>query len=167
MQPVKIYGVYDDGTTEGLTLPLAIDSSGNLDIAGDLGTDVTTLDADVVTLNGHVVTLDTDVNLLTTAVNAMTATQAASTAVYSGTKTAPVNGSPGEIVTTTQACKSVILQAPVGDNQSVLYGASSTTCTMELVAGAVSPALNVANVNLIFVKSAGASTQTVNWIAKN
>ena len=89
-----------------------------------------------------------------------------STAVYTGTVTAPVNGGTA-IIIGTQACASVMLQAAAGNTQTVLFGSAVGTCTMELPAGTYSQPLLVTNVNLIFVKSAGAATQTVNWIARN
>jgi len=128
--------------------------------AGTLSTDVQTLDADVNLLT-------TAVGVNTTAVNALAAvTFGPSTAVYSGTVTAPVNGGTA-IIIGTQACKSVMLQAAAGNTQTVLFGSAVGTCTMELPAGTYSQPLLVTNVNLIFVKSAGAATQTVNWIARN
>jgi hypothetical protein len=111
--------------------------------------------------------LKASVDLLKAATDALAAvTSGPSTAVYTGTVTAPVNGGTAVIIGT-QACKAVRLQAPVGNNQSILYGSAVGTCTMELVAGAVSAEIAVSNVNLIFVKSAGAATQTVNWLARN
>jgi hypothetical protein len=89
------------------------------------------------------------------------------TAMYTGTKTAPVTASPGEILTADRACKMVMFQAVAGNTQSVMWGGSATTCTTELIAGAWSPTVVVANANLIFVKSAGNATQTVNWVALN
>jgi hypothetical protein len=88
-------------------------------------------------------------------------------AMYTGTKTAPVTASPGEILTADRACKMIMFQAPVGNTQSVMWGGSAITCTTELIAGAWSPTVVVANANLIFVKSAGNATQTVNWVALN
>jgi hypothetical protein len=118
-------------------------------------------------LNANIVQLDADVAALDTDIKANTAAIAGpSTAMYTGTITAPVTGGVAVIIGT-QACKSVILQAPAGNTQSVMWGSAVGTCTMELLAGATSVVINVANVNLIFVKSAGAATQTVNWVARN
>jgi hypothetical protein len=125
-----------------------------IDGASGLATDITDLDAAI--------------DALKTSVDALEAVVSGpSTAIYSGTHTAPVNAGTATILTTTQACKAVRLQAPIGNSQTVLYGSAVGTCTMELVAGEVSDEIAVSNVNLIFVKSKGDATQTVNWLARN
>jgi outer membrane murein-binding lipoprotein Lpp len=168
----KVCIVTPAAQTNGEDLPIAMDSSGNIGV--NINTGAGTLAANISTLNGHVVSLDADVQTLFADVAALdidvkantAAIAGPSTAMYTGTVTAPIAAGTA-IIIGTQACKSVILQAPAGNTQSVMWGASTTTCTMELLAGATSVVINVANVNLIFVKSAGAATQTVNWVARN
>ena len=126
-----------------------------------------TLGASLDALTAEEALVKTSVDALKTSVDALTAvTSGPSTVVYSGTVTAPLNGGTAVIIGT-QACKAVRLQAPAGNTLSILYGSAVGTCTMELVAGTVSTEIAVSNVNLIFVKSAGAATQTVNWLARN
>jgi hypothetical protein len=72
MQPVKIYGIYDDGTTEGSTVPLKIGSDGSLDI-GSLKASVDALKTSTDAQKTSTDALKTSVDLLTTAVNALAA----------------------------------------------------------------------------------------------
>jgi len=166
----KVTVVKPAAATNGEDLPLAMDSSGNIGVnintgAGTLAANIVTLSGDVAALDADVQTLFADVAALDVDVKANTAALAPSTAPYTGTVTAPISSGAAVKVATTQACKTVQLQAAAGNTQIVMYGASAATCKMQLPAGSQTPAINVSNVNLLYVISAGNATQTVNWIA--
>lgn len=134
-----------DPTTQGVPVNI-IDGAGNLN-------------ANIVQLDADVVTLDNDIK-------ANTAATTASTTIVTGTATAPVTAG-AALQLPSQACKTVMLQAAAGNNATVVYGSGLTTCTIELAAGAWSPAIGIANLNMLYIKSTSAATQTVNWLAKN
>ena len=82
-----------------------------IDGAGNLNANIVQLDADIVTLNTDINTLDTDVKANTAAI------AGPSTVMYTGTVTAPIAAGTA-IIIGTQACKSVILQAPAGKHNN-------------------------------------------------
>jgi hypothetical protein len=163
-QRVTIVTPPTSGSTQ--ETPLDIDANGNIGVVindgvGNLGSDILTLAGDVNTLDGDVKTLNTDVNALTAAITPT------SSALYTGTVSAPASGGTAVILKASQACRFVTLTAPAGNTQTVLWGASTSTCTTQLPAGTNTWEINVSNVNLIYVISSGNASQTVNWVARN
>lgn len=141
-----------DPTTQGMPVNI-------VDGAGGLGTKIDSLSADVAAL-------DTDVKALDTDVQANTAATTASTTIITGTATAPVTGGTA-LQLPAHACKTVMLQAAAGNDATVVYGSGVAACTIELAAGTWSPAIGIANLNMLYIKSTSAATQTVNWLVKN
>ena len=77
MQPVVIHGVYSDGTATGSTVPIAIDSGGNLNVDfSDISALKASVDALKTSTDAHKTSTDAlkaSIDLLTTAVNALAA----------------------------------------------------------------------------------------------
>jgi hypothetical protein len=93
--------------------------------------------------------------------------EAPSTSIVSGQNASiPANASTAVVLTTSQACAEVTIQAPAANNVSILFGSGTGTCYMELAPGR-DFTLPVSNVNLIYVKSSTSDTSPkVNWIAR-
>jgi len=94
--------------------------------------------------------------------------EAPSTTLVSGTNASmPANGaSAGVVLTSTQACAEVTIQAPTTNTVTVLFGSSASTCVMQLAPGR-DFTIPASNVNKIFVMSSTAdTTPVVNWLAR-
>jgi len=94
--------------------------------------------------------------------------EAPSTTLVSGTNASmPANGaSTGVVLTTSQACAEVTIQAPIANTVTVLFGSSASTCVMQLAPGR-DFTIPASNVNKIFVMSSTAdTTPVVNWLAR-
>jgi len=76
------------------------------------------------------------------------------------------NAGTAVVLTTSQACSEVTIQAPAGNSVAVVFGSSTTTCYMELAPGH-DFTIPVSNVNMIYVKSSTSdTTPKVSWIAR-
>ena len=88
--------------------------------------------------------------------------------IVSGTDASmPANGgSAGVVLTSSQACVEVTIQAPIANTVTVLFGSSASTCVMQLAPGR-DFTIPVSNVNKIYVMSSTAdTTPVVNWLAR-